>query len=101
MGLEMIYVEELKVANKKVLGVKVDLPNSPPLLLIVGGKGFIMCGFLNVDAAEKVGAIAGVVAGVKEFSDVLAAEVRAVTSKAQALGVKLGMIGEEAVSLMA
>jgi len=97
----MIYVEELKVNDKKVLGVKVDLPNAPPLLLIVGSKGFVMCGFLNVDAAEKVGAIAGMVAGVKDFSDVLNAKVKAVTSKAQNLGVKLGMKGEEAVSLIA
>lgn len=97
----MVYVEELKVANKKVLGIKVDLPNSPPLLLIVGGKGFVMCGFLNVDAAERVGATAVMVTGVKDFSDVLTAKVKAVTSKAQALGVKRGMMGKEAVSLIA
>lgn len=97
----MIYVEELKVNDKKVLGVKVDLPNSPPLLLIVGSKGFVMCGFLNVDVAEDVGATAVVVSGVKAFSDVLNAKVKAVTSKAQNLGVKPGMKGEEAVSLIA
>lgn len=91
----------MKVNDKKVLGVKVDLPNSPPLLLIVGGKGFIMCGFLNVDVAERVGATAAMVAGVKDFSDVLNAKVKAVTSKAQALGVEPGVGGEEAVSLMA
>lgn len=97
----MIHVEELKVNDKKVLGVKVDLPNSPPLLLIVGSKGFIMCGFLNVDVAERVDATAAMVAGVKEFSDVLNAKVKAATSKAQNLGVKPGMTGKEAVPLIA
>jgi len=97
----MIYVEELKVDNKMVLGVKVDLPNSPPLLLIVGNKGFLMCGFLNVDVAERAGATAVMVIGVKDFSGVLNAKVKAVTSKALALGVKPEMRGKEAVSLIA
>jgi uncharacterized protein YunC (DUF1805 family) len=42
-----------------------------------------MCGFLNIDVAEKVNVTAAMVSGVKTFDDVLAAEIKAVTSKAQ------------------
>lgn len=97
----MTSVEKLKVKDHEVIGVKIDLPQSPPLLLIIGSKGFVMCGLLNIETAEKVGAAAAMVSGVKEFSDVLRAEVKAVTSKAQQLGIRLGMKGEEAIVLIA
>ncbi|MGQ9530275.1 MAG: DUF1805 domain-containing protein, partial [Candidatus Bathycorpusculaceae bacterium] len=43
---------------------------------------------------------AAVVSGVKTFEDVLNASVKAVTSKAEKFGVKVGMKGAEALRLM-
>ncbi len=96
----MINVTPLKIDDKVAVGLKVDLPDSPPLLLIVGRTGFVMCGFLNIDVAEKVNVTAAMVSGVKTFDDVLAAEIKAVTSKAQMKGIKVGMKGEDAVKLL-
>ena len=96
----MINVTPLKIDDKAAIGLRVDLPDSPPLLLIVGRTGFLMCGFLNMDAAEKVNATAAMVSGVKTFDDILEAEVKAVTSKAQMKGIKVGMKGKDAVKLL-
>lgn len=96
----MIKVDWLKIDEKTALGLKVDLPDSPPLVAIIGKKGFVMCGFLNIDAAERLGVTAAMVSGVKTFDDVLAAEVKSVTSKAEMKGIKRGMKGREAVKLM-
>jgi uncharacterized protein YunC (DUF1805 family) len=96
----MINVTSLKIDDKVCLGIKVELPNSPPLLIVIADKGFIMCGFLNVEAAEKLGVAAAMVSGVKTFDDVLNANVKALTSKAETLGVKVGMKGAEALKLM-
>lgn len=96
----MINVTPLKIDDKVAVGLRVDLPDSPPLLLIVGRTGFVMCGFLNIDVAEKVNVTAAMVSGVKTFDDVLAAEIKAVTSKAQMEGVKVGMKGKDAVKLL-
>jgi len=96
----MIEVDQLKVDGKTVMGLKVDLPDSPPLVAIIGEKGFVMCGFLNVEAAERLGVMAAVVSGVKTFDDMLSAEVRAVTSKAELKGVRRGMKGQDAVKLL-
>jgi len=96
----MIEVDQLKVDGKTVMGLKVDLPDSPPLVAIIGEKGFVMCGFLNVEAAERLGVIAAVVSGVKTFDDMLSAEVKAVTSKAELKGIKRGMKGQDAVKLL-
>ncbi|PMB75288.1 MAG: hypothetical protein C0193_01150 [Candidatus Bathyarchaeota archaeon] len=54
----------------------------------------------HVDAAEKLGVAAAMVSGVKSFDDVLNANVKAVTSKAETFGVRVGMKGAEALTLM-
>jgi uncharacterized protein YunC (DUF1805 family) len=90
----------LKINDKVAVGVRVDLPDSPPLLLIVGRTGFVMCGFLNIDTAEKVNITAAMVSGVETLGDILAADIKAVTSKAQTKGIKIGLKGEDAVKLL-
>ncbi len=79
----MISIMTVKVDGKSCLGLRTDLPDSPPLLLITAEKGFVMCGFLNVESAEKLGVAAAVVSGVKTFDDVLNGQVKAVTPKAK------------------
>jgi len=96
----MISVTTLRVDGKSFMGLRTDLPDSPPLLLITGEKGFVMCGFLNVESAEKLGVTAAVVSGVKTFDDVLNGQVKAVTSKAKNLGIEVGMKGVDALKLM-
>ena len=96
----MIDLSPLKIGDKTAVGVRVALPESPPLLLVIGKKGFVMCGFLNVGAAEKLKVTAAMVSGVKSFDDVLRAEVRAVTSEASKRGVELGMTGKDAIRLL-
>jgi uncharacterized protein YunC (DUF1805 family) len=90
----------VKVEDKSCLGLRTDLPESPPLLLIIGEKGFVMCGFLNIEAAEKLGVAAAVVSGVKTFEDVLDGQVKAVTSKAKNYGAQVGMKGVDALKHM-
>jgi len=96
----MIGITSLQVDGKACLGVKVELPDSPPLLLVIAEKGFVMCGFLNMDAAEKLGAAAAMVTGVKTFEDLLNAQVKATTSKAKNLGVNVGIKGFDALKQM-
>ncbi|MEM2970873.1 MAG: DUF1805 domain-containing protein [Candidatus Bathyarchaeia archaeon] len=93
----MLNAVTVKVDGKACLGIKVELPESPPLVLIVADKGFVMCGFLNVETAEKLGVAAAMVSGVKNFEDMLNAQIKAVTSKARSFGVNIGMKGVDAL----
>ncbi|UCE44332.1 MAG: DUF1805 domain-containing protein, partial [Candidatus Bathyarchaeota archaeon] len=70
------------------------------LLLVLGETGFVMCGFLNMDSAEKLNVTAAMVSGVKDFNDILKAEVRAVTSEAGKKGIRPGMTGKDAIKLL-
>lgn len=93
----MISIMPVKVDDKTCVGVRVELPDSPPLVMIVAEKGFVMCGFLNVEAAERLAVTAAVVTGVKTFDDILNGQVKAVTSKARSLGIDVGMKGADAL----
>jgi uncharacterized protein YunC (DUF1805 family) len=96
----MIKIDSLTVDGKTAVGLKVDLPNAPPLLLLLGEMGFVMCGFLNMETAEKLNVTAAMVSGVKSFEDVLETEVKAVTSEARKKGIELGMKGKDAIKLL-
>jgi len=96
----MIDVTPVKIKDKTAIGLRVELPDSPPLILIMGRTGFVGCGFINIEAAEKLNVSAATVSGVKSFDDVLNAEIKAATSKARAAGVRVGMQGKDAVNML-
>ncbi|RLI30844.1 DUF1805 domain-containing protein [Candidatus Bathyarchaeota archaeon] len=96
----MIHISKFKVEDKTGIGVKIELPNSPPLILLIGERGFVMCGYLNVDAAERLQVAAAMVSGVKSVDDALNAEIKAATSSAEKIGVRVGMLGREAIKVM-
>lgn len=93
----MIEVSPLRIGEKTAVGLRVELPDSPPLLMIIGQIGFVGCGLINIEAAEKLDVAAATVMGVKDFEDVLNAEVKAATSKAQEKGVRVGVRGRDAI----
>jgi len=94
----MFEIDKFEFDGKSFQGLKANLPGGPPLLLVKGDKGFVMCGFLNQEAAERVGVAAAIVSGVSSFEDVFNAKIKAVTSKAKELGVEPGMIVKEVIS---
>jgi uncharacterized protein YunC (DUF1805 family) len=95
----MVEIKEIKLEYFNALGVKVDLPKAP-LLLIKADKGFLMCGYLNLEAAEKLGDTAAVIRGVSSFDEMLDAKVVGLTSGAKALGIQLGDKGCKALECM-
>ena len=98
---KMIKIDNIRVEGKTFQGLKVELKNLPPLLLIEGEKGFVMCGYLNIDAAESLGATAAVVSGVNSFEDVLNAEIKVSTTKAKALGLESGRVVRDVIGVLA
>lgn len=75
--------------------------NNTFILVIAADNGFLACGYINVEVANRVGDVCAIVTGVKTHEDMLEAHVIEVSEKASQLGVKKGMIGTEALLLMA
>jgi len=90
----------VKKVDEGIVGLEVSLPNAPPLLLIKGSRGFIMCGYLNISVADKLGLVAGRVVGVKTIEEMLEKNIVEVTAKAKELGIKEGRKVREALKLL-
>ena len=70
-----------------------------PLLIIKGSKGFLACGYINVETCNKTNEACAIVTGVKTHDDMLDAEIKAVSNEAARLGVRVGMKGKEALAI--
>ena len=97
--ISSIETKNIKIDDKNAVGVKVDLEGAP-LILIIAPKGYVMCGYLNLETAEKFGQATAIVTGVKSFDDILSAKVAKLTMKAKGLGIKEGMAGRDALKRM-
>lgn len=93
-----IRVKTLNVNNKILLGIEIELPNSPPLVVIRGDKGFIMCGFLDLTIAEKFKLVAAKVRGVNSVEEMLEKEIEEASIEAIKLGLKPGVRVKEVLN---
>ena len=91
---------EFVVEGKTVTGVELALPGAP-LVLAYGKNGFVMCGYLNIETANKVGAAAAVVRGVNTIDDLLKAPIQQVSTEAQKKGINVGDVGSVALARLA
>ncbi|MDV0444832.1 hypothetical protein MmiAt1_03750 [Methanimicrococcus sp. At1] len=89
--------EKLSIDGKEFDAYSISLDAAPFLLIRSADKSFLACGFLDIAAADGLSACAAKVRGVQTFEDMMAAEVAAVTKKAEEKGVKIGMTGKEAL----
>lgn len=87
-------MQKIKLENGEVTGYSIDLGKAP-LLIIQAKRGYVMCGYLNIIAANKIGDIAGRVTGVKTFEEVLAASIAEVSENARKAGLHEGMNARE------
>ena len=78
---------------------KEEIQLALPLLIIKGSKGFLGCGYINVEACNKTGEACAIVTAVNNYDAMLAAKVTAVSTEAARLGVQVGMKGEEALEI--
>ena len=72
-----------------------------PLLLIKGGKGILACGYLNIETFNKTGEVAAIVTGVHSHEDMLKSKIIAISNAARAIGIEIGMPGEDALKRFA
>jgi len=94
-----MIIEQIALENGTALGLKFEMQNAP-LLVIKADKGFVMCGYLDIDMAETLGDVAVRVRGVNTFEDVLDAQVVGITQAAADLGINMKMNARDALERM-
>lgn len=96
-----MVIKEIKIKNSVFKGVELELSKDSNLLVITGDKGYIMCGYLNINTAQKRNDVACIVTGVKTIEDVLNSKIVALTSAAQKLGISMGMEVKKVLEILA
>ena len=91
--------EKVKFEEREYVGLSFALGNVP-LLIIKAKRGYVACGYVSKDAAEKFGDIAAFVTGVKTFEDFQKAKIKSFTTWADDLGIREGMSVKKALELM-
>ena len=71
-----------------------------PLLVAKGSKGYAACAYVDIAAADKFGEACVIFSGVATHEAFLDATVAKASKAAEALGVKDGMPGREAMELI-
>ncbi|WP_373022642.1 YunC family protein [Terribacillus halophilus] len=97
-------VEPIFLEGKPFTAVTVKLPKTT-LLVVSNDVGYIMCGALDVDLLNEKLAdrniISGRAVGVKTIQQLLDAPLEKVTDASAVYGWKTGMIGKDALLLIA
>lgn len=92
-------IQKIKIGNNIAIGVNLELQNAN-LIVIRAKKGYIMCGYLSMDTANRLEDVAAKVTGIKNFDDALKAKIVGVSEKAKEIGIKEGMTGKETLEKM-
>ncbi len=71
-----------------------------PLLIVKAPKGFLACGYIDVETCNRTGEACAIVTGVRNHDEMLAAPLHAVSEAAKALGLRTGMSGRDALALL-
>ena len=76
--LTMIQAESVEIGGKSFEFMRMAM-GTAPLLVLKGSKGFVMCGYLNLEAANKLGDVAVRVTGVSDLRSLTESKVAGVS----------------------
>lgn len=85
----MVTSKKIKIGKTQVLAVSVKL-TTKNLILLKAAKGYVMCGYLNLAAANKFKDVAVKITGVSSIKQALEAKVYSASNAAKKLGIHKG-----------
>jgi len=96
----MIEHRQIQIGDRAVEALAFSLTGKN-LIVLRGSRGYVMCGYLNLAAAEKFGDAAVMITGVATIDGALKAQVASCTSRAKDLGVAEGQSIQDVLKIIA
>jgi uncharacterized protein YunC (DUF1805 family) len=96
----MITIKRIKVGKKYIQALMLPL-QSKKLIVLRGTKGYVMCGYLNLKAAQKFKDVAIKIVGVSSIEEALKAPVHSTTPPARKLGIHKGDLVKDILKIIA
>ncbi len=91
--------KEIIIQGKKFRGYEIKI-GEKTLVLIIGEKGYLACGYWNLETAEKFGDCCAIITGVNTVEEMLEKKVVNLTDSAKRSGIEIGMTGKQALVKM-
>lgn len=95
----MLKYKKIKIGGNQIETLVFRL-KSKNLVVLKGKKGYIMCGYLNLKAAEKFKEPAVKIVGVAGIADALKATVHSCSSSAKKLGIYKGQPVQDVLKII-
>lgn len=95
----MIKSGDVRISGSDYEYLRMDMGEAP-LVILKGKRGYVMCGYLNLEAADKLGDIAVRVTGVNDFESVLVSTAVGVSAEARKLGISEGQKVSDFIQLL-
>jgi len=96
----MFEHQKIRIGRRYIEAISINL-QSKNFILLKGSKGYVMCGYLNLSAAEKFNDVAAKVVGVSSIQQALEARVYSCSRQAKKLGIFPGQSIKEALKIIA
>ena len=96
----MIKCRKIKIGGKYIEAFLLSL-QSKNLILLKGSRGYVMCGYLNLKAAERFKDAAIKITGISTIEEALKTSVHSCTSSARRLGIYKGQPIKEVLKIIA
>ncbi|MBP7087814.1 MAG: DUF1805 domain-containing protein [Candidatus Omnitrophica bacterium] len=91
---------QIKVGKKYIQAILIKLSHKN-LIILLGSKGYIMCGYLNLTAANKFKEVAVKIVKVSTIAKALKAKTHSVTYAAKQLGIYRGQPIKDVLKIIA
>ena len=92
--------KKIKIGSKTITAISLKLLKKT-LIVLRGRRGYIMCGYLDLSAANKFNDAAIKITGVSNLTQALTARVFAASQQARKLGIYKGQPIKEAPKIIA
>ena len=96
----MLRYKKIRIGKKYIEALCLNL-QSKNLILIKGRHGYIMCGYLNMKAAQKFEDAAVKITGISSIEEALKTSVHSCTSSARKLGISKGQPVKDVLKIIA
>jgi len=96
----MLKIKRIKVGKKIILAIDLKLLDKH-LIVLRGSKGYVMCGYLNLKAADKFGDCAVKITGVCSVQESLRARVHSCSRQARKMGICKGRLIKDILAKIA
>jgi len=96
----LLFSLNLQAKDVKMQDQNLHFQLKKPLLIMTEEKGFLACGYINVETCNKTGEACAIVTGVSNYDEMKAAKIVTASEAAIALGIGPGMTGAAALAIL-